>query len=127
MSGAKSRSNANLPVQSDRDAREDARRSEARAQQRARDELLLSEHERIAAELAAAKLGDPELARAREQVGKWRRDHTCSDWYVHRWTEILSGPPTAVAQRLRALEAGERMALVQNTPFGFLLAEQVRG
>lgn len=106
---------------------ESALRAEARAKQRARDELLLSEHERIAIALANSEYGEAELARAREQVGKWERDQTCSLWYVRKWSQILLGAPGAVAERMRAIAPEERMALVQNTPFGFLLADQVRG
>lgn len=120
---------SNVPVQdrSDREESERALRSAARAGQRARDELLLSEHERIAVAFATAEYGVAELNRARDQVAKWVRDGTCSQWYAKRWSQILSGSPAAVAAQLRMLESEERMALVQNTPFGFLLAEQVRG
>jgi hypothetical protein len=127
MSAADIASKVRTQNQSDRKESERALRSAARAGQRARDELLLSEHERIAAAFASAKYGDAQLNRAREQVGKWIRDGTCSQWYAKRWSQILSGSPAAVAAQLRMLEAEERMALVQNTPFGFLLAKQVRG
>lgn len=89
--------------------------------------MLAAEHDRIARALSAREFGDRELARAREQVEKWRRDGTCSAWYVKRWSETLSGSPSEVAGRMHGLEAGERRALYQNTPFGFLLSEQVRG
>jgi hypothetical protein len=106
--------------------RELARRAEARAEQRVREELLASEHGRIAGALIAGEYGEQELVRAREQVAKWKRDGTCSSWYVKRWSEILFGPPSEVAMRMRGIEAGERRALYQNTPFGFLLSERVR-
>lgn len=109
------------------DAVERARRMEARAKQRLRQDVLASEHERIAAALANGEFGERELARAREQVAKWIRGATCGAWYAKRWSEILSGTPAAVAVRLRGLEADERRALVQNTPFGFLLTDRVRG
>ncbi len=85
------------------------------------------EHERIAAGLATSAIGENEMARAREQIRKWILGRTCSPWYASRWTEILAGPPIAVAGKLRDLEADERRALFQNTPFGFLLTDRVRG
>lgn len=95
--------------------------------QQMRDELLVSEHARIAAAFADASYGIDELSRARNQVDKWMRDRTCSPWYVQKWSQMLLGTPAAVAEKMRAVDPEERMALFQNTPFGFLLADRVRG
>ena len=60
-------------------------------------------------------------------VAKWIRGRICSPRYSSRWAKILAGSPGTVASRLRALEKSERSALFQNTPFGFLLRDRVRG
>ena len=127
MCSAKFQTDVERPVQSGGEEIERAHRTEARARQRAREDVLTSEHERIAMALADSEIGETELARARDQVAKWIRDRTCSSWYANRWSEILSGSPGDVAVRLRGLAGDERKALFQNTPFGFLLSERVRG
>lgn len=105
---------------------EHALRVEARARQRAREEMLVSEHDRIAARLVAGQIGERELVQARQRVAEWIRNGTCSPSYTKRWSKILSGRPNEVADRLRGINADWRNALFQNTPFGFLLTERVR-
>jgi hypothetical protein len=126
MRSAKSGNEPHQPSSAAGDAADREQRLAARAMQRARDEAIASEHDRIAAGLAGAEFGETELARARRHVGEWVQNGTCSSWYANRWSEILSGPPAAVASRMRALAGDERRALFQNTPFGFLLSERVR-
>ncbi|MGH7186164.1 MAG: hypothetical protein ACREIB_07815, partial [Pseudomonadota bacterium] len=92
----------------------------------AKQDILVSEHERIAAALASSEIGERELAQARDQVAKWIRGATCSPRYVKRWSKILAGSPVEVADRLLEIEVEERNALFQNTPFGFLLTDRVR-
>ena len=105
---------------------EHALRVEARARQHERDQARADEHERIAAGLEAGEMGERELIRAREQVAKWERHEICSHRYVEYWRAILAGSALEVARRMRGIEASERAALYQNTPFGFLLSERVR-
>lgn len=74
-------------------------------------------HLRIAVELAgdgptAAQL----IARARQRVKLWRRNRTCSAFYIDRWSEILALPPPEIARAMSSLGDWED-ALLQNSPW----------
>ena len=101
-------------------------RMEARGKQRLYEEKLGRAHERIAAKLALGEIGPGALKRAREQVRKWHEHRICSKWYVDRWSRILEGPGPRVASKMLGLDGAEARALFQNTPFGFLVREQLR-
>lgn len=101
-------------------------RIEARAKQRLHEERLGRAHERIAAKLALGELEPGAIGRARAQVRKWHEHRICSRWYVDRWSEILDGPDARIASKLLGLDRAEAKALFQNTPFGFLVREQLR-
>jgi HTH-type transcriptional regulator / antitoxin HipB len=101
-------------------------RLEARAKQRLYEERLGRAHERIAAKLALGELEPGAIERARDQVRKWDEHRICSKWYVERWSEILDGPDPRIASRLLSLDKADAKALFQNTPFGFLVREQLR-
>lgn len=67
----------------------------------------------------------PDLRReARERVALWRSRQLCSGYYVRQWVKILAAPST-VEFRLRVLDSRARnaLALMQNTPFSFLMGE----
>jgi transcriptional regulator with XRE-family HTH domain len=101
-------------------------RVEARAAQRIREEKLGRAHERIAARLALGEIAPRDIERARGQVRKWAEQQICSRWYVDRWSEILAGEGPAIASRMLGLNAADAKALFQNTPFGFLVREELR-
>jgi HTH-type transcriptional regulator/antitoxin HipB len=101
-------------------------RIEARAKQRLYEERLGRAHERIAAKLALGELEPGAIERARDQVRKWDEHRICSKWYVDRWSEILDGPSPQIASKLLGLDRADAKALFQNTPFGFLVREQLR-
>ena len=101
-------------------------RLEARAKQRLYEERLGRTHERIAARLALGELEPGAIERARDQVRKWDEHRICSKWYVERWSEILDGPDPRIASKLLALDKADAKALFQNTPFGFLVRQQLR-
>jgi transcriptional regulator with XRE-family HTH domain len=101
-------------------------RIEARAKQRLYEERLGRAHERIATKLALGELEPGAIGRARDQVRKWDEHRICSKWYVDRWSEILSGPDRQIASKLLGLDKADARALFQNTPFGFLVREQMR-
>lgn len=98
----------------------------ARAKQRLYEERLGRAHERIAAMLALGEIEPGAVARARAQVRKWDEQRICSKWYVDRWSEILEGQGAKIASKLLALDKPDARALFQNTPFGFLVREQLR-
>lgn len=74
-------------------------------------------HLRIAVELAGNDANAAELiARARQRVILWRRNRTCSPFYIDRWSEILALPPPEIARALSSLGEWED-ALLQNSPW----------
>lgn len=74
-------------------------------------------HLRLATTLAGSGPAAAELiARARQRVELWRRDRTCSSFYIDRWSEILALPPPEIARTLSSLGEWED-ALLQNSPW----------
>ena len=60
------------------------------------------------------------IARAAQNISLWERNKTCSPRYIRMWRQLLEQPSTRFRSQL--LEGGEYSnALMQNTPFGFLL------
>ncbi len=50
----------------------------------------------------------------------------CSQWYIDQWNGILEGSGQQVAAKLARLAGADAQALFQNTPFGFLVREEMR-
>lgn len=75
-------------------------------------------HVRLAVDLA---LGRPSALRALEDarriVGMWKRDGTCSTFYIDGWSRILKGDCLRVARRIRDIDADWTDAMLQNSPF----------
>ena len=63
------------------------------------------------------------MARAQAAVSKWERAKTCSRFYVEEWRRILANPVEELRQRVLRADASNCVALMHNTPFGFLLRE----
>lgn len=60
------------------------------------------------------------LARAAQTITLWERNRTCSPNYIRMWRQLLEQP--SVLFRSQLLSGGDYSnALMQNTPFGFLL------
>lgn len=59
------------------------------------------------------------MSQARRNIRQWQANGTCSPDYVTAWDAILAAPK----QGLRALLSDERSraAMLQNSPFGFLI------
>ncbi len=96
---------------------EDRRR--ARIEQRAKLERQRSRHLRLAVELASDHKGAADLAaRARGVVELWRRNQTCSLFYIERWSALLALSPRELARKMTALGEWED-ALYQNTPWSW--------
>lgn len=95
-----------------------ARRRQARAEEALRLAARRERHLRIAVDLA---LGRPDALRsldeARDMVRLWKRDGTCSPFYVDGWSKVLRGRPAHVARRIQGIEAQWLDAMLQNTPF----------
>ena len=100
-------------------------RIEARGKQRLYEEKLARAHERIAASLALGEIDAGAIGQAKDQVKKWSDQRICSQWYVDQWSKILEGSGAQIASKLLKLDKGDAKALYQNTPFGFLVKEQL--
>ena len=98
-------------------------RKEARLQNAFRMQALQSAHRRIALDLMQ---GDPAMAKAmieaRRMVEIWERDKTCSPFYIKSWKAVLRGSAREVGKALSRLDEKWELALLQNTPFGALIA-----
>lgn len=100
-------------------ATDDARK-QARLEQRANLEQQCNRHLRLAIDLAAndEQASEAMIAKARARVELWRRKHSCSPFYIQRWSEILSLPPRRMAKAMASL--GEwQDALFQNSPWSW--------
>jgi transcriptional regulator with XRE-family HTH domain len=94
-------------------------RLQARQEQNSR---LLRQRERHL-RLMLTLLCDPTEApanidRARAMLDLWRRNRTCSDYFIERWQALLDLPPAQLVQAM--LELGDwEDALFQNTPWSW--------
>lgn len=96
---------------------EDRRR--ARIEQRAKLDRQRNRHLRLAVELASDHKGAADLAaRARGVVALWRRNQTCSLFYIERWSALLALSPRELAREMTDLGEWED-ALYQNTPWSW--------
>lgn len=86
---------------------------------------LRAAHIGIAHVLADSHSADAQalMQRAQDQIHVWEANKTCSPFYVRAWKRILRVP----VERLRRLASEDRgglqNALLQNTPFGFAMAD----
>jgi transcriptional regulator with XRE-family HTH domain len=94
----------------------------AREHDRARRLDARRRHAALAARLLAADPAEAAamLRQARAAVDRWERDRLCSEHYVSRWREALSGPARKAALALLAHDDWTD-ALLQNTPWSFAL------
>jgi transcriptional regulator with XRE-family HTH domain len=96
---------------------------EARLQQALRVKALQIAHLKIGFRLMSGESSAVAgLGKARSMVDLWARDRTCSPLYVEKWKEVLEGTPQEVGAALFRLDEDWESALLQNTPFGALLA-----
>lgn len=91
----------------------------ARLEQELRRRELRERHLRLAIDLgedASAAAG--KVARARERVELWRRNRSCSPFYVERWSKLLALSPKKMAKQMASLGEWED-ALFQNSPWSW--------
>lgn len=92
-------------------------RRRLRLEQQGRIERQRIRHLRLAVALASDPAGARKLIGvARQTVALWRRNRTCSAYYIRRWTTLLALPPAKLARALASLGEWED-ALFQNTPW----------
>lgn len=93
----------------------------ARAQQLARRLDCRRRHAALAVRLLSSPAwAAPQIARARRNVERWRRDRLCSPHYASRWRRMLTGPTSRVGRALLR-DDDWTDALFQNSPFAFAL------
>jgi hypothetical protein len=98
-------------------------RKVARAAKHRQDEDLRVLHERVL-ELVSDRTHAPAVtARAYATIAKWESAHTCSPFYVEEWRRILADPVEGLRRDVLRPDAPNGIALMHNTPFGFLLRE----
>lgn len=96
-------------------------RRQALAENARRFAVLRELHEDVASQLE--DLSSPQsrklLANAERAIDLWEREHTCSPVYVKMWRRVLKQPSRIRSHVLGNSDSGN--ALMQNTPFGFML------
>ena len=77
-------------------------------------------HLRLAVDLAAdnERAAREKIAKARERVELWRRNRSCSPFYIDRWSQLLALPPKRVAKEMSSFGEWED-ALFQNSPWSW--------
>ena len=100
----------------------DARKA-ARAAKHRQDDALRALHERALALVSDQSHAPAIMARALAAIAKWESARTCSPVYVEAWRRILANPVEGLRQQVLQPGAPNGVALMHNTPFGFLLRE----
>jgi transcriptional regulator with XRE-family HTH domain len=96
-----------------------AERRQARIEQGVRLERQRNRHLRLALDLTGdRKRARQRIARAKAVVELWRRNGTCSPFYIRRWSALLALPPGELARAMADLGEWED-ALFQNTPWSW--------
>ena len=86
-------------------------------------------HAAIAARLANPDTADARalLDRAESQIATWERGRTCSPIYIRVWRRILREPGARLDRYIVRNHHDSAQALMQNSPFSFLLASYRAG
>jgi len=100
-----------------------AARKVARADKHRQDKDLRALHERALVLVSDQNRGPSVTARAEAAIAKWESARTCSPFYVHEWRRILADPIEGLRRYVLLPDAPNGLALMHNTPFGFLLRE----
>lgn len=97
----------------------DGSRKLARLEQELRLRRQRERHLRLAIELADdAAAAAAKIARARQRVELWRKNRSCSPYYIERWSRLLAQPPRKMAKDIASL--GEwQDAMFQNSPWSW--------
>ena len=96
----------------------DLPRRMVRMKQELRRRQQRERHLRIAMELRHDESAAQKVAKARQRVELWRTTHSCSPFYIDRWSELLALPPREMAIEMSSLGAWED-AMFQNSPWSW--------
>lgn len=97
-------------------------RQQARLEKAARDRALRRLHQRAARLLSNANRAPQLIEKASATVSRWEAQKSCSPNYIKRWRNILANPSQGMREEVLDPQAPYGLALMQNSPFGFLLA-----
>ncbi len=101
----------------------DARKA-ALASNALRFERLRALHAGIADDIERNPAVGAELVeRARQRVTQWAEASTCSPFYIRAWRRILRSRPESGLRKLVLGRTGIEDAMLQNSPFSFVMAE----
>jgi transcriptional regulator with XRE-family HTH domain len=75
-------------------------------------------HLRLAVRLTEDESAAALVARARQRVHLWRRNRSCSPFYIDRWSRVLALPPREIAKEMATLGEWED-AMLQNSPWSW--------
>lgn len=96
-----------------------AARREARLQQQLVERDRYVRHLKVALNLLGLSPAhaSARVNQARDEVGRWEREHLCSTDYIQRWRHLLALPIPILAARISGDLDGWGPALRQNSPF----------
>lgn len=97
---------------------------QARNEKLGYDEKLQSFHGYVYAQLQSPRK-DEILRRAAQRIQLWQRNKLCSSYYIRFWSSVVKAGDSETF-RAKVLEASKRRstAMMQNTPFSFLMQER---
>jgi transcriptional regulator with XRE-family HTH domain len=96
----------------------DVSRKIARLEQEITRRERKERHLRLAINLVTEPAAAAKVAKARQRVQLWRRNRSCSPFYIDRWSRLLALPPRKLAQEMASLGEWED-ALFQNSPWSW--------
>lgn len=96
----------------------------ARHDKRDHDEALQSFHGYVYAQLNSSRK-DEILRRAAERIALWQRNKLCSSYYIRFWSSVVkAGDSATFKAKVLEAPANRASAMMQNTPFSFLMRER---
>jgi hypothetical protein len=98
----------------------EARRA-ARTLKASRDAELSSLHEWVAIALKSDVEAPAIIEKASAMLNLWEAQRTCSPLYIEEWRKVLADSHQELDRRVLRSDAPFGLALMHNTPFGFLL------
>ena len=95
----------------------------ARHRQLDHDEALASFHGYVYAQLNSPRKEEI-LQRAAQRIELWQRNKLCSSYYIRFWSSVVkSGDSEAFKAKVLGAPKRRAAAMMQNTPFSFLMRE----
>ncbi len=97
---------------------------QARNEKQDHDAKLQSFHGYVYDQLQSPRK-DEILQRAAQRIQLWQRNKLCSNYYIRFWSSVVKAGDSETF-RAKVLEASKRRstAMMQNTPFSFLMQER---